>query len=75
MGGKVDVKSTLNKGTDFTIDLKTWCLVSKAKIQQNKNIRLMQGSISPRELLGTVNFNVVERAPEYPPRQEDSQPF
>ena len=32
MGGKVDVKSTLNKGTDFTIDLKTWCLVSKAKL-------------------------------------------
>lgn len=35
----------------------------------------MQGSISPRELLGTVNFNAVERAPEYPPRWEDSQPF
>ena len=29
MGGDVKVNSELGKGTDFIIDLKTWCLISK----------------------------------------------
>ena len=33
MGGKVKVSSIIDRGTDFIIDLKTWCLVSKTMLQ------------------------------------------
>ena len=33
MGGEVKVNSEPGEGTDFSIDLKTWCLVSRTRLQ------------------------------------------
>ena len=32
MGGSVAVESVVDSGTDFIIDLKTWCLVNKHRL-------------------------------------------
>ena len=47
MGGDVKVNSEIDRGTDFIIDLKSWCLVSKAKLQNTYNIKNMNGRLSP----------------------------
>ena len=48
MGGSVSVNSKKGVGTDFAIDLKTWSLVSKSKLQKNTNIKLMSGRLDPK---------------------------
>jgi hypothetical protein len=36
MGGKVEVKSKIGKGSEFMINLKTHCLVKTCNIDQNQ---------------------------------------
>ena len=72
MGGNVKVKSEIGQGTDFIIDLKSWCHVSKAKLQNTLNIKTMSGRLSPRELLGVRNFDKLEKIEEQASHKERS---
>ena len=73
MGGDVKVDSELDRGTDFIIDLKTWCLVPKAKLQLLYNNKNISGRLSPRDLLAGRNFQELEKIEEQASHKEKSQ--